>query len=401
MKKICCLAFLLCFVISGCKKTNIVNQELIIVNENQEEIEVIIDPLQIKAEEIASSLDDRLLASQVLICGIDGKGKLPEYMKTLLIECPAGGVMLFRYNLDSEEDEIQIFLEETSSLIKNESGISPFMAVDLEGGIVRRFRREAADLPPAFSYWELSLKDGEEEALAKIETDSFTAGSRMINLGVNLNFAPVAEYLNDYNENFLESRSYGPDMFFTAAAAAAFIRGMEQAGILCAVKHFPGSSGPDPHYSKSTLDVERAGLDSIVYPFTQLIKNGARAVMMTHTAAAAIDSEIASLSPLVMGNWLRQELGFNGIIISDDFSMAAAGGISSEKAAVLSIAAGADMVLVWPSEIRRTNQAVLSALEEGLLSRERLQDAARRIIYEKLKMGLADNGEELGMRNWE
>jgi len=112
--------------------------------------------------------------------------------------------------------------------------------------------------------------------------------------------------------------------------------------------------------------------------------------MAAHTLVPALDSEISSLSPVVMRNWLRGDLGFNGIIVSDDFSMAAAGGTSPEESAIKSIAAGADMVLVWPPDIRRTHRALVSALQDGRLSRERAQEAATRIIYEKLRMGMID-----------
>jgi beta-N-acetylhexosaminidase len=118
--------------------------------------------------------------------------------------------------------------------------------------------------------------------------------------------------------------------------------------------------------------------------------------MVAHTSVPAMDGKIASLSNVIMENWLRSELGFKGIIICDDFSMAAAGGRSAkesfttEEAAVLSIAAGADMVLVWPPDIRRTHRALVSALEDGRLPRERLLEAAGRVIYEKIKMGLVN-----------
>jgi beta-N-acetylhexosaminidase len=165
---------------------------------------------------------------------------------------------------------------------------------------------------------------------------------------------------------------------------------MERAGVLCAIKHFPGSAGEDPHRFSSALNGDKAAIDALVSPFAFLINNGARAMMVAHTAVPAMDSEIASLSPVIMKDWLRGELGYKGIIICDDFSMTAANTSSTEDAAIRSVAAGADMVLVWPPDIRRTHAAFLSALNEGRLSRERLEEAAARIIYEKIRMGLID-----------
>ena len=348
-----------------------------------------INPLRVRAAEIASSLDDRLLAAQVLISGVDGRGRLTPGMTDLLSEYPPGGLMFFRFNLNTSNDEILSFINEIVSLVGEKSGIPPFIAVDHEGGTVMRFAPGVADLPEAAFYWRLFQAEGKEAALEKIEADSFRSGAQINALGFNMNFAPVAEHLNDDNRDFLWSRSYGPDPVFAAEASAAFVRGMERAGVLCVIKHFPGSAGPDPHYSPSVLKGDREALDELAYPFARLINKGyARAIMAAHSAMPAIDSKIASLSSIVMEGWLRGELGFDGIIISDDFIMAAAGGQSPEEAAVQSIIAGADMILVWPRDFIHTHRAIISALEEQRLSRERLKEAVKRIVYEKLRMGI-------------
>jgi beta-N-acetylhexosaminidase len=378
------LCVILIFLLSSC-----VGRVSTSVNENNDK-NAVIDPLRIKAQEIASSLDNRLLVAQILISGIDGAENLSVNMIELFTAIPAGGIMLFRYNLNTDNDAIQARHVQIKSLIRNESNIPPFFAVDHEGGGVNRFRRGVADLPAASSYWELFLEQGRQTALAKIEADSLRAGAEIHNLGINMNFAPVAEYLFDGNSEFLARRSYGQDSLFTAQAASAFIRGMEHVGVLCVVKHFPASAGPDPHHSPSVLNMDRAALNNLVSPFAVVIKDGARAIMAAHTRAPAIDDKIASLSAAVMGNWLRGDLGFDGIIVSDDFIMAAAGSIEPEEAAILSVAAGADMILVWPANLPKTHQAFIDALESERLPRERLQDAAQRIIYEKLKMGLID-----------
>jgi len=373
-----------------------------------------------RAARIAAALDDRLLAAQVIIAGIDGKGKLSRDMKILLSECPAGGIILFRYNLDTDDGAIQNLIAESSATIADaivegrntvelsadpEAGaefftISPFVVVDHEGGKVNRFMPGAADLPAAYSYWETAQSEDRNSAVAQILVDSFYTGEKLRRLGVNFNLAPVAEFLNDDNANFLEGRSYGPDPAFTVEAARAFIAGMNLAGVICAVKHFPGSSGPDPHYFPGKLNGGREALAELVFPFAALIReNRVRAVMVSHSSVPARDAEkIASLSPAIMGEWLRRELGFEGLIISDDFSMAAAaatgvaaatgaataaGRVRPEEAAVQSLIAGADIVLVWPPDLRRTHKAIQAALADGRLSRRRLEESAARIIYEK------------------
>jgi len=359
---------------------------------------------------IASLMDDRQLAAQVIITGIDGKGSLSRDMKILLSECPAGGIMLFRYNLDTDNNEIQNLIFESSDLITEGITIDmmtdeeqrflpirPFVVVDHEGGKVNRFLPGTVDLPAAYSYWEKAQSEGMESAIAQIKTDSFNAGTKLRELGVNFNLAPVAEFLNEDNTKFLEGRSYGPDPEFTVEAAGVFIAGMEMAGVICAVKHFPGSAGADPHYFPGKLNGSKEALAQLVFPFAALIQdNKARAVMVSHSAVPAWDTEnIASLSPAVMGEWLRQELGFKGIIISDDFSMGAAmgsGRMKPEDAAVQSLIAGADMVLVWPPDLRRTHRAIQAALADGRLSRQRLEESAGRIIYEKV-LGLLNKTE--------
>jgi beta-N-acetylhexosaminidase len=313
-------------------------------------------------------------------------------MSLLLNEWPAGGILLFRYNLDTDSEEIKSLVRECAALVgqTGRPGIPPFVAVDHEGGSVNRFLPGVAALPAAGTYWELARGAGREEALGLVEKDSLRAGAQIRGLGINMNLAPVAEYLRDDNRAFLDDRSYGPDSLFAGEAAAAFVRGMEKAGILCVVKHFPGSAGADPHRYPSVSAGGREALDEIAAPFAALIRDGARAVMVSHTLVPARDAaDIASLSRAVMEDWLRNALGFRGIILSDDFSMAAAGsGVLNP--AVRSLAAGADMVLVWPSDIRRTCRAILSALDEGSLSRERLREAAERIIFEKIRLGIID-----------
>ena len=342
------------------------------------------------AGEIASSLDDRQLAAQVLLTGVDGKDKLSPAMKALLEKIPAGGIMLFRYNLDSPKETVKKFLEEIYGLVAQNTGIPPFMAVDHEGGLVRRFGADVERLPSAFSFWELAGKEGREAALSRAETLYRRSAKEIRELGITMVLGPVAETLNDDNRVFLETRSYGPEHDFTEAAASVFIKSMDDAGISSAVKHFPGNTSSDPHSSVSSIKADRDLLSEMIKPFAGIIRQvNPPIIMLSHVIVPAIDSnKNSSLSPHVIQDWLRGELGFEGIVLADDFSMGAVSGLSPGDAAVEALNAGVDMIMVWPTDLLSMHNSILEALKNGHLSRERLYEAAERIIAGKIKYGL-------------
>lgn len=351
------------------------------------------------AGNIAAALDDRLLTAQVIMTGIEGKDALSRVMKGLLLDNPPGGIMLFKYNLDTETEGIRPFIDECVSLIgeaiSGSSGLpplSPFVAVDHEGGMVHRFGPGITPLPAPASFWKTAQIYGREYALKRIEETARQSGETIRELGITMNLAPVAEVLDEENHLFLETRSYGPDPDFTEAAVRAFMRGMETAGIACVVKHFPGNTGNDPHNGSAILTADRETLDRMVRPFAGLIRDThVPAIMVSHIVVAAWDeARNASLSPRVIQDWLRGGLGFTGILLADDFSMSAVAdsGIESGAAAVEALNAGLDMVMTWPKNLASVHRAILSALQEGRLPRERLQEAATRIILEKIRYGL-------------
>lgn len=347
------------------------------------------------AAAIASSLDDNCLAAQVLLTGIDGKASLSPAMKSLLEKHPAGGVMLFRYNLETTKDEVKNFLSETVNAVTAGAGIPPFMAVDHEGGLVHRFGPGVEKLPSAYSFWELAQKQGRDPALRLAEAQYLRSANEIRELGITMVLGPVAEILNDDNRLFLETRSYGGDPGFTLAAASAYVKSMDAAGIACVVKHFPGNTASDPHSGVSTLQADKAALDDMVKPFAALI-NGLSppALMLSHVMVPAIDSRRnASISGPVINGWIRGELGFSGIILADDFSMGAvaAAGLSPSSAAVEALNSGVDMIMAWPKNIGEMHSAILRALLDGRLGRKRLLEAASRIIAEKIRYGLVES----------
>jgi len=346
-----------------------------------------------QAVEIAASMSDSVLAAQVLLAGIDGKTRLTPAMRSILERVPAGGVLLFSYNLDTPKEDVKKLLAETTSLIKVGAGIAPFVAVDHEGGVVHRFGPGVERLPSAFSFWELAQKDGRETSLAKAETLYRRSAQEIRELGITMVLGPVAETIDDENRRFLETRSYGSDHDFTTAAASAFIKSMNDSGIASAVKHFPGNGAADPHDKSAAIGASKAILDEMVRPFSALIRSLSPAiVMLSHVMVPAMDSQKnASLSSKVIKDWLRGELGFRGIVLADDFSMGAiaARGLSPGAAAVEALNAGVDMIIVWPKDVIAVHSSILNALGERRISRERLVEASSRIITEKLRYDIS------------
>jgi beta-N-acetylhexosaminidase len=203
---------------------------------------------------------------------------------------------------------------------------------------------------------------------------------------------PVAETLDKENRLFLDTRSYGPAADFTETAAAVFVKSMDCAGIASAVKHFPGNTAADPHDGVSTIKADREQLNELVKPFTKIIRDvQPPAMMVSHAMVPALDSKRnASLSSEVIQNWLRGELGFEGIVLADDFSMGAVAalGLRPGTAAVEALNAGVDMIMVWPKDLVAVHASILEALKAGRLSRERLLEAASRVIAGKIRYGL-------------
>ncbi|MDR0720153.1 MAG: glycoside hydrolase family 3 protein [Treponema sp.] len=344
------------------------------------------------AARIAASMDDDTLVSQLIMVALDNKNYVSAETKTMLTRYPAGAIMLFKYNLNTDKDAVRSFISSCAGLVESLSGVAPFMAVDHEGGLVHRFGPGVQKLPSAYSFWEMAESKGRAEALAALSKLAFSSAREIRSLGITLNLAPVAEVLTGDNEPFLETRSYGRDISFVDEAASVFVRAMDKAGVACVLKHFPGSPGADPHKESAALLLEREELDNLAKPFAGVIKSAPpAAVMVSHAIIPAIDGkENASLSPVVMNGWLKGALGFTGFVLADDFAMGAVAGrnIRVEEAACKALASGADMVMAWPKNIGQVHRSIVLSREAGLLDRKRLEEAAARIIEQKIRYGL-------------
>jgi beta-N-acetylhexosaminidase len=348
-----------------------------------------------KASAIAALLNDSELAGQVIMTAVDGKGRLADASRSRLRTVKPGAILLFKANLDSPKSDITALNREIAASasvglgLDNELAVlPPFIAVDHEGGLVHRFGTRAEQLPAPLSYRNIFLREGKDAALQKIEDDAFRSGKEIAALGFTLNLAPVVEILDKTNEKFLGSRAYGFERDFVIDAAAAFIEGMRRAGILCVIKHFPGNSNLDPHQTLPVLSLTQDELEGYAEPFAEVIKKAEPSgLMVSHVIVQEWDAEHnASLSAKVIQGQIRKNLLFSRIVFTDDLAMGAVASQKIEKAAAAAIAAGADMVIAWPSTVLDVHAAILAALKTGEIPRSRLLEAAAHVIMEKLRL---------------
>lgn len=344
------------------------------------------------ARSIAAHLDDRTLAAQVLMTGIEGSSAPSPASAAALREVPAGAVMLFKYNLGKGASVARgltdSILRTVVDALPQEAKIPPFVAVDHEGGPVYRLGADATHLPAAASFGAL----GSPDAAVAAEGAAYRSARELRALGITLNLAPVAEVSDDQSGRFLGARAYGRDPALVADAASGFVLGMARGGVACVVKHFPGNAAVDPHLALPTLQADQGRLDLLVSPFVSVFRKARpAAVMVSHVIVPSLDpSRPASLSPAVIEGYLRKTLGFRGMVVSDDLRMGAIAstGRNPEVAAVEAVAAGVDLVMTWTRDLVPVRDALVSAVADGRLSRSRLEEAAARVIAEKIRARL-------------
>jgi beta-N-acetylhexosaminidase len=212
-------------------------------------------------------------------------------------------------------------------------------------------------------------------------------------LGIHIDFSPVLDVNNNPANPVINTRSYGEDPHAVARLGVAFIHGLQGHGMVATAKHFPGhgDTGTNSHLALPVVNVSRARLDSVeLVPFRAAIKAGVGAVMTFHGSMPALDSSGApgTLSSNVLTGLLRNELGFNGLIVSDAMDMKGVTDIYGVTESVKrAVAAGVD-VLIQPLDVRAAIDAVVDGVSEGRYSERRVSESARRILAMKRKLDL-------------
>lgn len=340
-----------------------------------------------RAETIADSLDDEGLVGQLMMIGVEGVGRPSNASRLILERIRPGAVILFGFNVDDDPRSVASLAGAVRDACSVDTArirsLPPFVAIDHEGGGVYRFKGGLTRLPAAATM-------GLAGAAAASAAGS-AAGTELRALGVTMNAAPVVEALNEANRGFLAGRAWSDDPAEAAKLSASFIVSCQRGGAAAVAKHFPGNAEVDPHRGLPVLTASRAVVEgAYLAPFRAAVNAGVAAIMLSHAIVPAIDPDRpVSVSPKAVAI-LKGELGFSGIVLTDDLQMAALDGYGDPGlSAVAALAAGADMVMLTGGRTALgARDAILAALADGRLTRARLRDAAVRVIAQKLRFGL-------------
>lgn len=334
-----------------------------------------------QAQAIVADMSSEQLAGQVIVGRYLGTD--PTEVATMLREQHLAGISITNGNVVDETQVREMTAALTRASLDDGRDYPPVLGVDQEGGYVSHLRGIATEFP-AFDAAGAAIAADGPRGRTVVRQAAYATGIELRDLGFTWVFAPVADVTIGAADPTIGTRSASEDPTIAAKATAAAVRGFEAAGVVSTTKHFPGH-GAATSDSHDTLPVLDSPLDEIeshdLPPFEAAIATHAPAVMMSHLDLTAIAPGVpASLAPEVY-TMLRDDLGFEGVAITDSLGMGAVA--SSFKPAVAALAAGADLLLM-PVDTVETHRVVTQAINTGDLPRERVEEAAARVVAVQL-----------------
>jgi beta-N-acetylhexosaminidase len=274
--------------------------------------------------------------------------------------------------------------------LQSDSKLPLLFAADFERGVPMRLMG-ATVFPHAMAFGG-DGKAEDAEAFGRITAEESRA------VGIHWNFFPDADVNSNPANPIINTRSFGEDPKQVGDLVVAYIKGAHEGGMLTTVKHFPGhgDTATDSHLGVASVNVDRAHLDSIeLPPFRQAIAAGVDAVMVAHVTVPALDPDpnhVATISPLIVSDLLKKQLGFKGIVVTDALDMAGLTHLFANnigRAAVEAFKAGNDLLLI-PADFPASYNAMVQAVRAGEISRERLDRSVLKILKTKASLGLQD-----------
>ena len=335
-----------------------------------------------KVDKLVANMSDADKVGQLLMIGIHGK-TLKDDAKFMINEYRVGGIILFDRNMESK-DQVKSLIADINKTGKS-AGLTPlFIGIDQEGGAVARMEDQLIKVPPA----EELGKEPIEQAVSLAKQ----SGTELKDLGFNINFAPVADLGLTYGRSF----STNPDEVVRYASAVG--KAYDEAGLWYSYKHFPGigKTDVDLHADTSVVPVSKKTLlNEDTKVFVDLVKQSkpnTYAIMVSHAMYPQIDPDHpSSLSKTIITDWLRKDMGYNGVVVTDDMDMGAlAKHYTFGDMAVQSILAGSDILLVCHEyeHMQEAYNGLMKAVKDGRISKERLDESVKRILLMKMSRGM-------------
>lgn len=295
---------------------------------------------------------------------------------------PVGGVTLFAHNIDNPE-QLRAFTRDLHSLAG-----APLLSIDEEGGRVARIgNNEKFDVPR----YESMAAVGATGDPSKAYEAGLAIGTYLKEFGFDIDLAPDADVNTNPQNIVIGDRAFSNDPKKAAPMVVKYMEGLKKAGIVSCLKHFPGHGDTKGDSHKEYVQTDKTWEELLaceMLTFKAGIKEGAPMIMTAHVAAPKVTGTDlpATLSPEILTEKLRKELGFKGVIITDAMGMKAVSDrYNSGEAAVKTLLAGADIVLM-PEYLPQAFDAVVKAVEDGVLTEERINESVRRV--QALKQGL-------------
>jgi beta-N-acetylhexosaminidase len=329
------------------------------------------------------SIDEKI--GQLIIGGYDNIAEILP----VISENKLGGVILYKKNIRSVSQTIRDIniLKESNQLNK----IPIFISIDQEGGKVSR-------LPEEMGIFESALSVGNRNDPAYAFNFGSKTAKTLKQLGFNLNFAPIMDIYSNPRNTIIADRSFGITPERVSRIGLQVMKGLGSENIISTVKHFPGhgDTETDSHLVLPVVNKSLAELNNFEFkPFVEAIQNDVDMIMIAHIVLSKVDLLPSSLSSEVVTTILRKQLSYKGVIITDDITMGAiTENYTISEAAVKAVNAGCDIVFV--AQGTRNSVLVLnslkSALQNGQLTEQRLDESVYRILSLKLKHGLKNQG---------
>ena len=384
------------FIFSSCQKLNKESESQNFQIEKVEEIEKTseqekeIDLEKIKKQKqneaiknFVATLSDEQLIAQLFVLGIDGKDSIPSYVKTEFANASPGAFLLFSSNITNNAQDLCNFTSSVFNWFAEQNLIVPLFLIDNEGGDVYRLKEIASPLPSAKNIAQ-SFK------IEKAQNYYALIAKQMRALGLHVNLAPLVEVQNNSNIAFLGSRTFG-DAENVQNYAAAAVNGFKSEKIAAVLKHFPGNTNIDPHASLPHLSVDsQVFQNQYIAPFEYLMQFKPEMVLMSHIVVDCVEKTPACFSSIMINNILRDKLGFEGIVISDDLYMAALAenGFPIEIAVIQAVNAGVNLLMLSEKHFGKSFDVLIEEFKQNEEFASKIKASVERIIKLKIELGL-------------